>query len=293
MGPRPRPGSPLTRPLLILCCAVGLVTACAPDRTTVGPDQRAAPTATTTPVDSPTAPDPRPADDDCDAIAVELPTRLAQDAAQCMPTAAAMAASAVGRPLTPREVARTMRMHPDGAHFFDLEEALIDLGLAAATTVADIEQIAVAMHRGHVPIVAVDRGAQRHVVVVTRLGRCEGDDEVTVTWVDPIDGLDHSATARAFARQRSADQVLFVGPAGSGIFDAWPLDGAATLRATHARFRADTLYRRALAHGDAGDQAMRLMHRASAEDPCWQPPRDWMHVHRPDGVDGLAPCPGP
>jgi len=229
---------------------------------------------------------------ECERIAIDVPDRFVQDATQCMPAAAAMAASALGVAQTPRDIARTIRMHPDGAHFFDIENALRDAGLGAATTVASLEHVAVAVDRGLVPILAIRRGAERHVVIVTAFEQCPEDDAVTVTWIDPLDGLDHRAPSLDLQARRSADQVLFVAPPGTAVFDDWPLPGAAELRSTHARFRAETLYRRAMEHDGATDSALRLVLRANAEDPCWMPPHDWTYRHRPGDVADLAPCPG-
>lgn len=199
--------------------------------------------------------------------------QVKQVGARCL-VAAVAAAAGQHPPIVQEDLARQVPLFPTGASLFDMQNALTGLGYASLAFKADTLLVAGIVAAGRPVVAMVRRGGGKHAVVVRGVrwpngdGRC-GALPVAFQLMDPAHGTNRWMAADKFRSRQDAEQVLMFAPSAPTLradLGAANWDRAA---AQNARFRAQALLRRALAHQPLNRQSLALAGRAVREDPCW------------------------
>ena len=204
-----------------------------------------------------------------------------QQGPTCMVAAARMVISAHEPPPAHRALSRTLPIWPDGVHAYDLVTELERRGWEALIFTGPPEAIARLVEAGFGVIAMVKSSAGRHSVAITGVQRL-ADPEHPKTcgralhklWVsDPNQAQARWETARAFeARQSEQQAIVIYRPEQSDQLGARGFP-TAVARRLDRRFRAQTLYERALRHERPNLQQRTLLIKAVTLDPCYPPPR--------------------
>jgi len=188
---------------------------------------------------------------------------------------------------TPDELARRVKVTPQGIDPFDAQRASTELGGQSLVFTGPPEAAARLVEAGFAPVAFVNRPANtRHAVTVTGAERkMATNGQCTTALValevfDPLTNRRSWLTAQAFADRQSAQQLMvFFDPNQRDKLDdnGFPVAAAESV---DRRFRAQGWLNRANAHPAPNPQSVRLLERAVAADPEWQPARDALARHR-------------
>ena len=188
---------------------------------------------------------------------------------------------------TPAELARRVKVMPEGIDPFDVQQASLDVGVDALVFTGPPEAAARLVEAGFAPVAFVDRpGNTRHAVTVTGAERGRASDGecstalVAVELFDPLTDRRTWMPAQAFADRQSGQQLMvFFDPDQRKRLGAsgFPLVAA---EAVDRRFRAQGWLNRARSHPRPNAQSVRLLERAVAADPEWAAAQDELDRHR-------------
>lgn len=209
------------------------------------------------------------------------------DGPRCLAGAAATAMSLTAAAPTPADLARRVKVTPQGIDPFDVQQASRELGVDALVFTGPPEAAARLVEAGFAPVAFVDRpGNTRHAVTVTGAERRRAENGLCSTALlalelfDPLTNRRNWLAAKAFAERQSAQQLMV-------FFDPDQRDNlndngfpVAAAESVDRRFRAQGWLNRANAHPAPNPQSVRLLERAVAADPDWQPAQDALARHR-------------
>jgi len=218
---------------------------------------------------------------------VLTPTLHAQpDGPRCLTGAVATAMSLTAAEPTPTELARRVKVTPQGIDPFDAQRASHELGVESLVFTGPPEAAARLVEAGFAPVAFVNRPANtRHAVTVTGAERgitADGKCTTALTAIEVFDPLTNVRTwqsAQAFAARQSAEQLMvFFDPDQRPRLDdaGFPLAAAESV---DRRFRAQGWLRKANAHPTPNAQSIRLLERAVGADPSWQQARSALERH--------------
>lgn len=217
-----------------------------------------------------------------------------QQGPTCMVAAARVVISSYETPPTHRDLSRALPIWPDGVHAFDLAKELERRGWGALIFTGPPEAIARLVEAGFGVIAMITSERGRHSVAVTGVERLPDSKQpdqcgralYRLLINDPNQSCAEWVTARDFAARQSEQQAMVIfKPEQRAKLSAkrFPL---AIAERVDRRFRAQTLYERALKHPKPNPQQRALLMSAVKLDPCFAPPRGQLRaVERALGVE--------
>lgn len=203
----------------------------------------------------------------------------AQSGPGCLPAAAAMGLSVLGKSIEPADLTRSIPFYRDGANLMDVQNALAELGIESLIFTGGQNDAAQLVEAGFPIVLFLESPAGKHAVLVwgayrqSANGRCT-DEPSALGIADPAEGTRKVLKRDELEPLWGAGQmmVLFMRLdkarrklSGKGF----PIEKA---EAANHRFRAEEWVLRARKHGEPCRQKLELLNRARAEDPCWEEP---------------------
>ena len=219
---------------------------------------------------------PTPPEPTSCCVLLDIPDATPQAGGRCLLAATAMAARWLEFPVTVVDLVHSVPVYTDGADFFDVQNALADLGLVALVFQGDVDTITRIIAAGLPAIVAVRRGDQKHVLLAHgyegRLGDLGGCGAVAqINAIDPITGRSSEYPAAALTESQHSEQLMVVFQPDAGWEERLAAAGVdmGLVFAQNRRFRAEGWVLRAAEYEEHNEYSVRLLRRAISEDPCW------------------------
>ena len=200
-------------------------------------------------------------------------TGVVQRGPTCLVAAVSTAASGQASKIEFHELARHVPVYPDGVHVFDVITELKRRGLHSIVFQAPAEGTARLIEAGFSVVTMQKGSAGKHSIVVTGIQRASIDGRCTpklksLRVFDPANGRHTWQAKAAFeANQLAGQQLVIFTPEDEGKLAKKGFPTAIAKR-QHGQFMSNELLNRAKRHTAVNAQAVTLLQRSLAFDPC-------------------------